>query len=241
MTPLKINNFSHMKTIHFYLLTGLLALGAISCNSSNARNNDNNNNPQSSTTTSFEKVALPYETDALEPVISQQTVELHYGKHHQAYVDNLKKLVVGTKFENADLETVVKESDGAIFNNAGQILNHNLYFTSFKKDGGGEPTGRLGEAITEQFGSFEKFKEEFNAEGGAVFGSGWVWLAKDDSGKLSIHKESGGGNPITRGLTPILGFDVWEHSYYLDYQNRRGDHLKEIWKIIDWETVGQRY
>lgn len=189
----------------------------------------------------FEKVALPYATDALEPVISKQTVELHYGKHHQAYVDNLKKLVVGTKFENADLITVVKESDGSIFNNAGQILNHNLYFTSFKKDGGGDPTGSLGEAINEQFGSFEKFKEEFNAAGVSVFGSGWVWLAKDGNGKLSIEKESGGGNPVTKGLTPILGFDVWEHSYYLDYQNRRADHLKEIWKIIDWETVGQRY
>lgn len=229
-----------MKTIHFYLMTGLLAIAMTSCNSSNARNNDNNNS-KNKENMKFEKVALPYATDALEPVISKQTIELHYGKHHQAYVDNLKKLVVGTKFEDADLETVVKESDGAIFNNAGQILNHNLYFTSFKKDGGGEPTGRLGEAISEQFGSFDKFKEEFNAAGVSVFGSGWVWLAKDANGKLSIEKESGGGNPVTKGLTPILGFDVWEHSYYLDYQNRRGDHLKEIWKIINWEVVGQRY
>ncbi len=229
-----------MKTIHFYLMTGLLAIAMTSCNSSNARNNDNNNS-KNKENMKFEKVALPYATDALEPVISKQTIELHYGKHHQAYVDNLKKLVVGTKFEDADLVTVVKESDGAIFNNAGQILNHNLYFTSFKKDGGGEPTGKLGEAINEQFGSFDKFKEEFNAAGVSVFGSGWVWLAKDANGKLSIEKESGGGNPVTKGLTPILGFDVWEHSYYLDYQNRRGDHLKEIWKIINWEVVGQRY
>ncbi len=229
-----------MKTIHFYLMTGLLALAMTSCNSSNARNNDNNNS-KNKENMKFEKVALPYATDALEPVISKQTIELHYGKHHQAYVDNLKKLVVGTKFEDADLVTVVKESDGAIFNNAGQILNHNLYFTSFKKDGGGEPTGKLGDAINEQFGSFDKFKEEFNAAGVSVFGSGWVWLAKDANGKLSIEKESGGGNPVTKGLTPILGFDVWEHSYYLDYQNRRADHLKEIWKIINWEVVGQRY
>lgn len=221
-------------------MTGLLAIAMTSCNSSNARNNDNNNS-KNKENMKFEKVALPYATDALEPVISKQTIELHYGKHHQAYVDNLKKLVVGTKFEDADLVTVVKESDGAIFNNAGQILNHNLYFTSFKKDGGGEPTGKLGEAINEQFGSFDKFKEEFNAAGVSVFGSGWVWLAKDANGKLSIEKESGGGNPVTKGLTPILGFDVWEHSYYLDYQNRRGDHLKEIWKIINWEVVGQRY
>lgn len=229
-----------MKAIHSYLLTGLFVLSALSCNNSNAKNNENDNS-KNSVNMKFEKVALPYATDALEPVISKQTVELHYGKHHQAYVDNLNKLVVGTKFENADLETVVKESDGAIFNNAGQILNHNIYFTSFKKDGGGEPTGKLGDAIKEQYGSFDKFKEEFNAAGLAVFGSGWVWLAKDGAGKLSILKESGGGNPLTSGLTPILGFDVWEHSYYLDYQNRRADHLKEVWKIVNWEVVGARY
>lgn len=229
-----------MKTIHLYLATGLLALTMFSCSNSNARNNENNNS-KNSVNMKFEKVALPYETDALEPVIGKQTVELHYGIHHQAYVDNLNRLVVGTEFEDADLVTVVKNSDGAIFNNAGQILNHNLYFTSFKKGGGGEPTGALGQAIVDQFGSFDKFKEEFNAAGVGVFGSGWVWLAKDDNGKLSIHQESGGGNPVTKGLTPILGFDVWEHSYYLDYQNRRAEHLKEIWKIVDWEAVGKRY
>lgn len=215
-------------------------LTAINCSNSNAKSSENNNS-KNKVNMKFEKVALPYATDALEPVISKQTVELHYGKHHQAYVDNLNKLVVGTKFENADLETVVKESDGAIFNNAGQILNHNIYFTSFKKDGGGEPKGKLAEAINAQFGSFEKFKEEFVAAGTSVFGSGWVWLAKDNSGKLSILKESNAGNPLTSGLTPILGFDVWEHSYYLDYQNRRADHLKEIWKIIDWDVVSARY
>ena len=189
----------------------------------------------------FEKVALPYASDALEPVISKRTTELHYGKHYQAYIDNLNKLIVGTKFEDADLETIVKESDGGIFNNAGQALNHALYFTSFKPKGGGEPTGKLGEAIKSQFGSFDKFKEEFSAAGASVFGSGWVWLAKDASGKLSIEKESNAGNPVTKGLTPILGFDVWEHAYYLDYQNRRVDHLKEVWSIIDWDTVGSRY
>lgn len=237
-TEIKKKKF--MQTIHYYLLSGLFALLAISCNNSNAKNKENDNTKKS-VNMKFEKVALPYATDALEPVISKQTVELHYGKHHQAYVDNLNKLVVGTKFENADLETVVKESDGAIFNNAGQILNHNIYFTSFKKDGGGEPKGKLADAINEQFGSFEKFKEEFNAAGVSVFGSGWVWLAKDQDGKLSILKESNAGNPVTSGLVPILGFDVWEHSYYLDYQNRRADHLKEIWKIIDWDVVSARY
>ncbi|OJV37799.1 MAG: superoxide dismutase [Bacteroidia bacterium 43-41] len=210
------------------------------CSNSNAANNENNNF-KNKETMKFEKVALPYATDALEPVISKTTVELHYGKHHQAYVDNLNKLIVGTEFENADLETIVKKSSGAIFNNAGQTLNHNLYFTSFKPNGGGEPKGKLAEAIKSQFGSFDKFKEEFSAAGVSLFGSGWVWLAKDASGKLSIEKDSNAGNPLTKGLTPILGFDVWEHSYYLDYQNRRADHLKELWKIIDWDVVGSRY
>lgn len=229
-----------MNSLKYYLLAGILGIAIIGCGQSNAKNSENNNS-KNTKNMKFEKVALPYETNALEPVISKQTVELHYGKHLQAYVDNLNKLVVGTKFENADLETVVKESDGAIFNNAGQVLNHNLYFTSFKKDGGGEPKGKLADAIKEQFGSFDKFKEEFNAAGMGVFGSGWAWLAKDGNGKLSIEKESNAGNPITKGLTPILGFDVWEHSYYLDYQNRRADHLKELWKIIDWDVVSNRY
>lgn len=229
-----------MNKLYFYLITGLITFGAITCNSSNARNNETKDT-KNVKIMKFEKVALPYETDALEPVISKQTIEYHYGKHLQAYVDNLNKLIVGTEFENADLETIVKKSDGAIFNNAGQTLNHNLYFTSFSPKGGGEPKGALAEAITNQFGSFEKFKEEFNAAGVSLFGSGWAWLAKDASGKLSIVKEINAGNPLTKGLTPILGFDVWEHSYYLDYQNRRADHLKELWKIIDWDVVSKRY
>ncbi|GAB6011931.1 superoxide dismutase [Viscerimonas tarda] len=189
----------------------------------------------------FELPQLPYAADALEPVISKQTIDLHYGKHLQTYVTNLNKLVEGTKFENAALETIVKESEGAIFNNAGQTLNHNLYFLSFSPKGGGEPTGKLAEAINKQWGSFEAFKAEFTAAGVGLFGSGWVWLAKDASGKLSIEKEANAGNPVTKGLTPILGFDVWEHAYYVDYQNRRADHLAEIWKILDWEVIGKRY
>lgn len=189
----------------------------------------------------FEKVALPYATDALAPVIGKQTIELHYGIHHQGYVNNLNNLIVGTEFENKDLETIVKESDGGIFNNAGQVLNHNLYFTSFSPNGGGNPTGKLADAINTQYGSFEKFKEEFTAAGTTLFGSGWVWLAKDDSGKLVITKEANGGNPLAKGLTPIFAFDVWEHSYYLDYQNRRADHLKAIWGILDWDAIGARY
>lgn len=189
----------------------------------------------------FELVKLPYETNALEPVISKQTIELHHGKHLQAYVTNLNNLIPGTKFENADIETIIRESDGGIFNNAGQILNHDLYFTQFSPKGGGEPTGKLAEAIKSTWGSFESFKTEFEAAGVSLFGSGWAWLAKDKDGKLVITKEANGSNPVKNGLTPILGFDVWEHSYYLDYQNRRADHLKALWKIIDWEVVGKRY
>ncbi len=189
----------------------------------------------------FELIKLPYAADALEPVISQATIEFHHGKHLQAYVNNLNNLIPGTKFENAPLEKIVAESDGAIFNNAGQILNHNLYFTQFSPKGGGEPKGKLADAIKATWGSFEDFKKEFNAAGAGLFGSGWVWLAKDKDGKLSITKEANGSNPVAKGLTPILGFDVWEHAYYLDYQNRRPDHLNALWQIVDWDAVGERY
>jgi Fe-Mn family superoxide dismutase len=189
----------------------------------------------------FELVKLPYAADALEPVISKQTIEFHHGKHLQAYVNNLNNLVPGTKFENAALETIVKESDGAIFNNAGQVLNHNLFFTQFSPNGGGKPSGKLADAINAAWGSFEDFQKEFETNGVGLFGSGWVWLAADASGKLSITKEPNAGNPVAKGLKPLLGFDVWEHSYYLDYQNRRADHLKELWKIVDWKVVESRY
>lgn len=189
----------------------------------------------------FELITLPYAPDALEPVISKETIEFHHGKHLRAYVDNLNKLIEGTKFENADLETIVAEADGAVFNNAGQTLNHNLYFLSFSPDGGGEPTGALAEAINEKWGSFDNFKEEFVKAGTSLFGSGWAWLAKDRDGQLVITKEPNGSNPVAHGMTPILGFDVWEHAYYLDYQNRRPDHLNALWNIIDWEEVGKRY
>ncbi|MDR0430083.1 MAG: superoxide dismutase [Tannerellaceae bacterium] len=189
----------------------------------------------------FELVKLPYEAGALAPVISKQTIDFHHGKHLQTYVNNLNNLVHGTKFENVDIETIVKESDGGIFNNAGQVLNHNLYFTQFSPDGGGKPSGKLADAINSVWGSFDNFQKEFEATGVGLFGSGWVWLAKDKEGKLSITKEANGSNPVAKGLTPLLGFDVWEHSYYLDYQNRRADHLKELWKIVDWEVVAKRY
>lgn len=189
----------------------------------------------------FELIQLPYAANALEPVISKETIEFHHGKHLQAYVNNLNNLIPGTKFENAPLEQIVAESDGAIFNNAGQILNHNLYLTQFSPKGGGKPSGKLAEAIDKTWGSFENFQKEFNTAGAGLFGSGWVWLAKDKDGKLSITKEANGSNPVAKGLTPILGFDVWEHAYYLDYQNRRPDHLAALWKIVDWDAVGKRY
>lgn len=189
----------------------------------------------------FELPKLPYEANALEPVISKKTIELHYGKHLQTYITNLNNLIPGTKFENADLETIVKESDGAIFNNAGQVLNHTLYFLSLSPNGGGEPNGKLAEAINAEWGSFENFNKEFSAAAVSLFGSGWAWLASDSNGKLQITKEPNAGNPITKGLTPILTFDVWEHAYYVDYENRRAEHVAEIWKLIDWKVIESRY
>lgn len=188
----------------------------------------------------FELPQLPYAADALEPVISQKTIEFHYGKHHQAYVTNLNNLVPGTKFENADLETIVKESDGPIFNNAAQVWNHTFYFSSFSPQGGGAPKGALASAIDTAFGSFENFKKEFVAAGVSLFGSGWAWLVQNNEGKLEIVKESNAGNPMTKGLKPILTFDVWEHAYYLDYQNRRPDHLSALWDKVCWDTVASR-
>ncbi|MEG0949560.1 MAG: superoxide dismutase [Bacteroidales bacterium] len=189
----------------------------------------------------IELIKLPYATNALEPVISEQTMLLHHGKHLQGYVNNLNKLLPGSKYEQMPLEEIVAKSDGAVFNNAGQILNHNLYFLQFAPNGKRVPEGKLAEAINAQWGSFDNFKQAFEKAGTAVFGSGWVWLAKDKSGKLVITQEANAGNPVTKGLTPIMGIDVWEHAYYVDYQNRRAEHLKAVWDIIDWNIVEKRY
>lgn len=186
-------------------------------------------------------IELPYPTNALEPVISQATVELHHGKHLKGYVDKLNALIPNTKFAQMSLIEIVRQSDGAIFNQAGQTLNHNLYFTQFSPTGGGEPSGNLRTAIDAQFGSFEAFKEQFQQSGTALFGAGWVWLASEPNGTLTITSEANAGNPVTKNLIPILGIDVWEHAYYLDYQNRRADHLKQVWQIIDWNIVQKRY
>lgn len=184
---------------------------------------------------------LPYATTELAPAISQETIEFHYGRHEKAYIDNLHKLIKGTKYEDYDLEDIICESDGALFNNASQAWNHIFYFFSFSPNGGGEPTGELAEAIRRDFGSFENFKKEFVDAGVKIFGSGWVWLSRDETGKLLITQESNAGNPLRNGLTPLLTFDVWEHAYYLDYQNRRADSLNSLWDIIDWDMVESRY
>lgn len=190
----------------------------------------------------FSPVALPYGQDALAPVISAETVAFHYGKHLQAYVNNLNAALPGSGFEGKTLEEIVCQSEGGIFNNAGQILNHTLYFTQFKPAGApGAPTGALAEAIARDFGSFEDFKAEFQKKGASLFGSGWVWLASDPDGKLVITQEANAGNPLQRGLKPLLTFDVWEHAYYLDYQNRRPDHLAALWQIVDWDVISSRY
>lgn len=188
----------------------------------------------------FELIPLTYASDALEPIISKRTIEFHYGKHLQNYVNTLNDLIEGTKFENSPLEQIVSESEGAIFNNAGQVLNHNLYFTQFSPNGGGMPSGKLADSINATWRSFDHFKKDLMLKSTSLFGSGWVWLAKDKGGDLVITQEANGSNPIVKGYTPLLGFDVWEHAYYLDYQNRRADHLTEIWKIIDWEIVTAR-
>ena len=190
----------------------------------------------------YEMPKLPYAHEALEPVISQQTVDFHYGKHLQAYVNNLNNLVPGTEYEGKTVEEIVATApDGAVFNNAGQVLNHTLYFLQFTPNPSRKkPAGKLREAIDRDFGSFENMKKELNAAATGLFGSGWAWLAVDKDGKLHITKEANGSNPLRKGMTPLLGFDVWEHAYYLDFQNRRADHIQALWDIIDWEAVEKR-
>jgi len=190
----------------------------------------------------FKLMALPYSEDALEPVISKETIGFHHGKHLLAYVNNLNGLLEGSPLAELSLEEIVLKSEGGMFNNAGQILNHELYFQQFaapKEDN--KPVGKLAEAIEKQFGSFEAFKEEFQKKGATLFGSGWVWLSSDKDGKLVITQEANAANPIQKGLKPLLTFDVWEHAYYLDYQNRRPDHLTALWQIINWEEIERRF
>ena len=191
---------------------------------------------------SFDMPKLPYATNALEPVISQQTIEFHYGKHLQNYVNTLNKLIEGTEYASNPLEEIVKTAPaGGIFNNAGQLLNHTLYFLQFKSPvENNKPTGKIAEAINRDFGSFEAFQKAFGDAAATLFGSGWAFLSVDQNGKLVITQEPNGANPVVHGYKPIFGLDVWEHAYYLDYQNRRADHIKAVWDIVDWDVVGSR-
>ena len=189
----------------------------------------------------YQLIQLPYEADALEPVISKETLGFHHGKHLNAYVNNLNGLIEGTKYAEMPLVDIVKTADGGVFNNAGQILNHEMYFTQFRAPkADNEPTGKIAELIEKQFGSFESFKEEFAKKGTSLFGSGWVWLSADADGKLVITQEPNANNPVQHGLKPLLTFDVWEHAYYIDYQNRRPDYLAALWQIVDWDVVNGR-
>ena len=204
----------------------------------------------------FQLINLPYAPDALEPAISARTLSFHHGKHLQGYVDNLNKLIAGTEFESMSLEEIVAEASRPvpepvegparkpIFNNAGQILNHNLYFTQFRPSAlehAEGPTGPLKAKIENQWGTLEAFQKEFVAKGVGLFGSGWVWLQADAAGTLSIGQYPGADNPVAHGLRPLLTFDVWEHAYYLDYQNRRAAHLEALWGIVDWNVIEERY
>jgi len=190
----------------------------------------------------FELMALPYAPSALEPVISANTLSFHHGKHLAAYVNNLNAALPGSGLEGLSLEDVVLKAQGGMLNNAGQILNHNLYFSQFKApQADNAPTGRLAQAIDDAFGSFEAFKEAFAKAGATLFGSGWAWLSADAQDKLVITQEPNAANPLQHGLRPLLTMDVWEHAYYLDYQNRRPDHLAALWQIIDWDVVAARY
>lgn len=188
---------------------------------------------------SFTLTPTPYDYGQLSPVISKETLEYHHGKHAQAYVNNLNKLIEGTEFEGNTIEEIVKKSSGGIFNNAAQVYNHAFYFEQF---GDFAPIeGPLADAIARKWGSIDKFKEDFNANGASLFGSGWVWLVVDKKGNLQIIKESNAGCPLTQGLVPLLTFDVWEHAYYIDYRNRRADYLSALWSVLDWKVVEQRY
>lgn len=185
---------------------------------------------------------LPYQEDSLQPVISKETIEYHYGKHLQAYVNNINTLIAGTEFEDKNLEEIIKTApEGGIFNNAGQVLNHTLYFLQFTPEQKQtEPSGKLKEAIEKTFGSFEDFKKEFSATALGLFGSGWAWLSEDNEGKLYITKEANASIPLREGRKPLLCFDVWEHAYYIDYRNKRADYINGLWKIIDWKVIENR-
>lgn len=180
---------------------------------------------------------LPFAKDALTGVISAETLEYHYGKHHQTYVDNLNKLVAGTEFEKASLEEIIRKSSGGMFNNAAQVWNHTFYWNGLKPKGGGEPTGAVADAINKSFGSFANFKTQFTQAAITQFGSGWAWLVKKPDGALAIVQTGNAANPMTSGDKPLLTCDVWEHAYYIDYRNARAKYVEQFWSIINWDFV----
>ncbi|GHA68298.1 superoxide dismutase [Formosimonas limnophila] len=185
--------------------------------------------------------ALPYATDALAPIISQETIEFHYGKHHQTYVTNLNGLIKGTEFENSSLEEIVKKSSAGIFNNAAQVWNHTFYWNGLKPNGGGEPTGALAEAINAKWGSFDNFKAEFTKTAVTTFGSGWAWLVKTPAGDLELVSTSNAATPLTTDNKPLLTCDVWEHAYYVDYRNARPKYVEAFWSLVNWDFVAANF
>jgi len=188
----------------------------------------------------YELPPLPYAQDALEPVISRETLEYHHGKHHQTYVTNLNNLVEGTEFSGAELEEIIKKASGGIFNNAAQVWNHTFYWNCLCP-GGSAPGPELASAIDNTFGSMDEFKKQFSASAAGNFGSGWTWLVKNSDGSMAIVNTSNAGNPMTEGQTPLLTIDVWEHAYYIDYRNARPKYLEAIWDIVNWAQVSENY
>jgi Fe-Mn family superoxide dismutase len=185
--------------------------------------------------------ALPFEKNALDPVISPETIEYHYGKHHQAYVNNLNKLIPGTEFESLSLEDIIKKSSGGMFNNAAQVWNHTFYWNCLSPKGGGEPGGALADAIKDAFGSFKDFQGQFAKSAAGNFGSGWTWLVKSAGGGVEIVNTSNAATPMTDGKQAVLTVDVWEHAYYIDYRNARPKYLEEIWKIVNWAFAANNF
>ncbi|KGE78998.1 superoxide dismutase [Fe] [Halomonas sp. ND22Bw] len=189
----------------------------------------------------FELPALPYEKNALEPHISAETLEYHYGKHHQAYVTKLNELTDGTENANKSLEEIIQSASGGLFNQAAQVWNHTFYWHCLSPNGGGEPTGALAEAINAKFGSFEEFKSAFNAKAVGNFGSGWTWLIKTADGGVDIVNTDDADTPVAHGQTPLLTIDVWEHAYYIDYRNARPKYLENVWNVLNWDFVAQNF
>jgi len=193
------------------------------------------------TNMAFTLPPLPYEMNALEPHISKETLEYHYGKHHQTYVTNLNNLIAGTEFESASLEEIVRKSSGGLFNNAAQVWNHTFYWNCLAPNAGGQPEGALAEAINAKWGSFDAFKEEFNKQAAGNFGSGWTWLVKKGDGSVDIVNTSNAATPLTTSDIPLLTCDVWEHAYYIDYRNARPKYLESFWSLVNWKFVAENF